>query len=124
MFKVLIVDASKLIRWSLKEMLLRDDIQIVEAESFDEAHDWIKTNSFDLVFIDQVKDMECNLRLFEQMKRFQPKSKVIILTSEEKLMEEEVFSALDVFSIIAKPFSARDVKNQAIKALGIIPMDR
>jgi len=79
----------------------------------------MKTQTFDLIFFDQEMEREKNLMLIEQLKKLQPKSKVILFTTIDNPINAKLFIALDVYSVVHKPFNTQDVKTMVIQALGI-----
>jgi two-component system response regulator AtoC len=113
---VLIVDDEDLIRWSLRERLLADGYEILEAPTGKEALDRFR-EGVDLVLLDyRLPDMD-GLSILREMKKLEPDVPVILLTSLVSVDTAVEAMKLGAFHFSNKPFNLDDVASLVGRAL-------
>jgi two-component system, NtrC family, response regulator AtoC len=113
---ILIVDDEELIRWSLRERLKTDGYEIVEAGTGREAIEQFKAG-VDLVLLDyRLPDID-GLSVLRELKKIDPDSLVILLTSFVSVETAVDAMKLGAFHFANKPFNVDDVAALVARAL-------
>ncbi len=110
MIKVLIVDDSKFMRLTLKNILRRNEIKVVgEAESDMEAVEKYKKLKPDLVIMDIVMPVQSGLKAVGEICKLNPDAKVIMVSAmgQETIVEESM-------KLGAKAFVVKPVKQEEL----------
>jgi len=122
--RILIVEDEKLIRWSLREELKKEQYFVAEAENGREASDRIKGESWDLVLLD-IKLPDANgLELLREFHEDDPDLPIIMMTAYSSV--ESVVEAMKrgAFDYLTKPFNLDEVALTVKKALDITALRR
>ncbi len=108
----LIVDDSKTARLLLKKMLAKHDISVAMAESGEEALDYLKDNSPDVIFMDHMMPGMDGFDAVKAIKADPHKSSIPIIMHTTK--QGDIYlgqaRALGAEDILTKPASARDLQ--------------
>jgi nitrogen regulation protein NR(I) len=115
---ILIVDDDKSIRYSLKRML-EEKYSILTAQNGEEALDRIRETPPDLIIMDIKMPGRNGIDVLKEIKAFDPKSLVIIMTAygtTETAIEAMKFGAFDY---ILKPFPIPQMKELVEKAIAL-----
>ena len=118
MHTILIVDDDKSIRYSLKRML-EESFSVLTAQNGKEALLRIKESSPDLVIMDIKMPGRSGIEILKEMKAFDPKSLVILMTAygtTETAIEAMKYGAFDY---ILKPFPIPQMKELVQKAIAL-----
>ncbi len=110
MIKVLIVDDSKFMRLTLKNILRRNEIKVVgEAESDMEAVEKYKKLKPDLVIMDIIMPVQSGLKAVGEICKLNHDAKIIMVSAmgQEAIMEESV-------KLGAKAFVVKPVKQEEL----------
>ncbi len=113
---VLIVDDEDLIRWSLRERLLADGYDILEAATGAAALDRFKER-VDLVLLDYRLPDTDGLSILREMKKLDPDVLVILLTSFVSVDTAVEAMKLGAFHFANKPFNVDEVAATVARAL-------
>ncbi len=108
--RVLIVDDSKVARFSVMGMLGNDNIELIEAKSGEEALEILKTNIPHLMISDIIMPGISGLELLKRVKK-KSKTKsipIIIITSDQSLETREEVFQLGAEDFVVKPFVEED----------------
>lgn len=119
MKKILIADDSLFMRKMLKD-ILSDKYAIVEAESGSKAEKQIKTEKPDLTLLDIImpEGEEEGIRVLKQIKKADPKAKVVMITAVGQDAVIEECKKLGAADYIVKPFDKEKVIKTVQKYLG------
>jgi two-component system KDP operon response regulator KdpE len=107
--KLLIVDDEAAIRWALKKTLQNPNLEIVEAESGQQAIALVRTVRFDAVLLDIGMPGMDGIEVCRQIRELMPRLGIVILTVRDT--EEDMIQALDAGAddYVTKPFHAREL---------------
>ena len=114
---VLICDDSMLIRKKLRELLEENGCQVLEAQNGVECVNVYRESKPAAVFMDIVMPQSDGLQALRQIKEFDPKAKIIMLSSTgtaAKLVEALKSGAVD---FIQKPYEKDQIINALTKAI-------
>ena len=113
---VLLVDDEDLIRWSLRERLKKDGYEILEAETGNAALEQLK-QGVDLVLLDyRLPDID-GLSVLREIKRIDPDTLVILLTSFVNVETAVEAMRLGAFHFANKPFNLDEISALVARAL-------
>jgi two-component system, chemotaxis family, chemotaxis protein CheY len=114
--KILIVDDAEFLRMRISKMLIGDAYEVIEAENGAQAVEMYKANKPDAVLMDITMPEMDGLTALKQIKLFDAKAKVIMLTAlgQESVVLEAIKSGARDF--VVKPFEKERVLS-AIKKL-------
>jgi two-component system response regulator AtoC len=113
---ILIVDDEDLIRWSLRERLKTDGFDIVEAGTGREAVERFR-EGVDLVLLDYRLPDTDGLSVLTELKKIDPDSLVILLTSFVSVETAVEAMKLGAFHFANKPFNVDEVAATVTRAL-------
>lgn len=115
--KILVIDEDKLIRWSLKEIFLKESIELDTAETFEEALKQLEIVFYNLIFFGLGLNDDSDFERLKRIRILQPETKIIVLSALAKNEIELLLDNLNIFSIIEKPFKSEQILSSAQEAL-------
>jgi len=122
MAKILVVDDEEPIRCLVKQILLKDGHDIMEAENGQVACDMFGDAEIDLIVTDLVMPEKNGIEMIMEIKRSQPKVKVIAISGGIGFSGQidllSVANLLGAKHIIKKPFGVDDVRHAVNDMLG------
>ncbi len=120
MKKLLIVDDAAFMRLSIRNMLLKYDIEIIgEAENGEIGVAMYKELQPDVVTMDITMPEMSGIEALKAIKAFDPQAKVIMVSAmgQEGMVKEAIISGAATF--IVKPFKEEKIYRTICKVLGI-----
>ncbi|NIM58026.1 MAG: response regulator [Candidatus Aminicenantes bacterium] len=117
MYKILVVDDDKLIRWSLREIFAQEGYEVDTVATTKDALSRASNDAYHLIFADIEIDEEIGLDMLKEVNKIQPSTKIVILSAHPKYQIEPQLSTLNVFSVVEKPFNAEQMKTLVKEAL-------
>jgi DNA-binding NtrC family response regulator len=118
--RILVLDDEKLIRWSLKQILVQEGYDVDTAASTEEALNLTNLKHYGLIFADLEICGDQSRSYYKQLLSRQEGAKLIVLTAMAKDQAERELAELP-FQILEKPFESEDIKVAARRALGSEP---
>jgi DNA-binding NtrC family response regulator len=117
---VLVVDDEALLRWSLAEVLRRSGHTVIEATSAREALDAISqpSSTVDAVLLDYRLPDSADLRLLEEIRRWLPRSAVVLMTALGTPEMVQGALARGAYCVLSKPFDMHGVEGLITEAYG------
>lgn len=114
---ILIVDDEKLIRWSLKEILLEEGYTVKAVEDGKSALQALADESFDLVLLDYMLPDMNGIQILTEIRATQPDFLVMMITSHSSI--EHAVSAMKAGAndYMTKPFRNEDISHRVEKML-------
>jgi len=113
---LLIVDDEELVRWSLRERLMKDGYTVLESGSVASAVEKL-TPAVDLVLLDQRLPDGDGLALLRQIKELSPDTLVILMTAFSTVENAVAAMKHGAYHYLNKPFNLDDVSAIVEKAL-------
>jgi two-component system response regulator AtoC len=114
---ILIVDDEKLIRWSLKQELLKAGYNVLEAETVQGGLKLMQENEPDLVLLDQRLPDGTGIDLLTDMKKNQSIIPVVMLTAIDRSDIAVQAMKLGALDYVTKPVNIEELKIVIEKAL-------
>jgi len=106
-----LVDDEETIRYVLREALVSDGYNVdIAADAF-QALDHFKLKKYDLVITDVKMHGMDGIQLIREVKKSDPRLKVIIITAYGSLETVKEAAKLGVVDMIGKPFKIREIKD-------------
>lgn len=119
--KILVIDDEKLIRWSLREILVQEGYDVDTADRAEEAINLAKDIPYNLIIADLEIQDEDGIEMLKKIRNFRPDSVAIILSARPKQQIAPEYGDLRVFDIIEKPFKSEQLLSTARIALDSVP---
>jgi DNA-binding NtrC family response regulator len=102
---ILIIEDEKLVRWSLKERLKKEDYEVLEAETGDAGMEILGQNLVDLILLDyRLPDMT-GLDVLKKTMVAWPETPVILMTAYSSVDSAIEAMKLGAYDYINKPFN-------------------
>ena len=101
--KILVVDDEKLIRDVIKEYLLKENFEVLEAENGEEAIDMCNKHTIDLMMLDIMMPKMDGYTAYKTIKG-QRRIPTIILSARSEEYDKLLGFDLGIDDFIAKPF--------------------
>ena len=117
MTRILIIEDDKLIRWSLKEIFLKEGYTVDSAADSKSALESIRKNNYQVIFIDLEVDDSSPAEMIAHLRRYQPESALIVLSAMNEQEIEEIIRGEKIFAVMDKPFQTEAVKRVVKQAL-------
>ncbi|MBI2900407.1 MAG: sigma-54-dependent Fis family transcriptional regulator [Planctomycetes bacterium] len=114
---ILVVDDEKLIRWSLRERLVRDGYAVVEAEDGKSAMAALERGLPDLVLLDLRLPDTDGLSILREVQSRSPDLPVIIITAYSSVDTAVEAMKLGAYDYVAKPFNMDELAISVKRAL-------
>jgi len=115
--RILIVDDEKLLRWSLRERLLKEGFEVLEADCGRAARDAIEAGGADLVVLDFRLPDATGIELLKEITTAIPEAPVIMMTAYSTVETAVEAMKLGAFDYINKPFDQNEMVLTIRKAL-------
>ena len=119
MFTILVLDADKLIRWSIRELFSPEDSLVHEAESAEAALYLLRNSSYSMIFADFDLIDESEEELMGKIAGIQMDSKIVIMTSRTKQQTLDKIQDFSPYAVVEKPFKTEELKSIAKAALDL-----
>ncbi len=113
---ILVVDDEHGVRQSFY-MVLKDEFNVLLAESGTEAIDIFSKNSVDLILLDILLPDIDGIELLERLKELDPNTEIIMVTAVKEIQTAVKAIKLGAYEYIAKPFVVDDVITLIHRAL-------
>ena len=113
---ILVVDDEHGIRQSFN-MVLKDQFNVLLAETGQQAIDLLNKNTVDLILLDILLPDINGLDLLEQLKNIDPNPEIIMVTAVREIQTAVKAIKLGAYEYIIKPFLVEDVINLSNRAL-------
>jgi len=115
--RILVVDDEDLIRWSLKEALTADGLEVVTAKDGQEALVAAMKEDVDAVVTDVRMTNMDGMRLIECLRAIHSDAAIIILTAYESEQSRAQAARLGVSAFFSKPFDMDELRSAVRAAL-------
>ena len=110
MLKVLVIDDDKLIRWSLREILVQDGHRVDVVSNINDAFSHAEKYAYELIFVDfEIEDENC-IDMLKELNKSYPETKIIILSAQSQKQIETQIADISVHAIIEKPFDSGQIR--------------
>lgn len=106
--RILVVDDEKLIREVIKEYLLKEKYEVVEAENGQEAIDACNTNDIDLIILDIMMPKMDGYTAYKEIRQ-NKRIPTIILSARSEEYDKLLGFDLGIDDFLAKPFSPKEL---------------
>jgi len=115
--KILLVDDDDSIRWVLNELLVDMSLQVTQANSADDALNFLNTSHFDLLISDVRMPGTSGIELLTYCQKNHPNLPVIIMTAHSDLGSAVTAYTKGAFEYLPKPFDLDEVSEIVERAL-------
>ncbi len=115
--KILIVEDEKLLRWSLKERLVKENYEVIEAESIANARECLAGDDPDLLLLDHRLPDGRGMDLLRDLVRSRPECPVIMMTAYSTVEAAVEAIKMGAFNYLTKPFNQDELVITIAKAL-------
>jgi DNA-binding NtrC family response regulator len=108
-YKILIIDDEKLIRWALKQHLVKLGYEVATAESAEKGLAMLSESPPDLILLDNCLPDMTGIELLEKLHVRDQRFKVIMITAYDVADTKVKAINLGAFEYISKPFNLDDL---------------
>ncbi len=115
--RVLVADDDRLVRWSLTASLTRAGYDVVAVESGAQAVEEISEGGVDVVITDYGLPGVNGLEILRRIKKFFPKTRVIMITGYYLPHLDRLARDTGVFDYFEKPFDVTALAGSVARAL-------
>ncbi len=116
--KILVIDDDLIQLNIAQELLSLMDYEVIVSQSGEEAINYLKLHSVDLVILDMVFDTGMGGReIFDEITKFYPRQKVIIVSGFSKNEDVEYIQRRGAGQYIKKPYSRKEIGQAIFNAL-------
>ncbi|MEK6776770.1 MAG: sigma-54 dependent transcriptional regulator [bacterium] len=122
--KILVVDDEKLIRWSLKQNLEKENYEVFTASSGEEALEIFNQELPDLILQDIKLPGMSGLEILENVKKLRKESLVIMMTAYGDIKTSVKAMKLGAYDFVEKPFDFDKLKLTVAKALETVNLKK
>ena len=122
--KILVVDDEKLIRWSLKQNLEKENYEVFTASTGEEAMDLFNQELPDLILQDIKLPGMSGMEILEHVKRLREESLVIMMTAYGDIQTSVKAMKLGAYDFVEKPFDFEKLKLTVGKALETVNLKK
>ncbi len=122
--RILVVDDEKLIRWSLKENLEKENYEVYTASTGEEALALIHEELPDLILQDIKLPGISGLEILEEVKKLREESLVIMMTAYGDVNTSVKAMKLGAYDFVEKPFVFDKLKLTIAKALETVNLKK
>jgi len=122
--KILVVDDEKLIRWSLKQNLEKENYEVFTASTGEEAMDLFNQELPDLILQDIKLPGKSGLEILENVKKLREESLVIMMTAYGDIQTSVKAMRLGAYDFVEKPFDFDKLKLTVAKALETVNLKK
>lgn len=119
MYRILVLDADKLIRWSIRELFSPEDCLVHEAESSEAALYLLEKSPYSMIFADFDLIDESEEEFVEKVAGIHRDSKIVIMTSRTKQQTLDQIQDFSPHAVVEKPFQTDELKSIAKTALDL-----
>ncbi len=116
--RVLVVDDEHLVRWFLDRALKKNGFEVETAGTIREAFDRLKSESFDLLFVDLRMPEGGGAELIEKMGQLPKQPKVVVCSAFITPELEDEFRSRGIL-ILKKPFKLDELHSVVKKCLAV-----
>ncbi len=124
MFRIMILDDEKLIRWSLDKILSQDGYAVDTAATTNEALTLADQTEYALIITDLEICGDQARSFFGEMISKQPKARVVTLTALTKDQAVKTLGDVAPYAIIEKPFTSEAIRSVVSGAVGSPASDK
>lgn len=117
--RLLIVDDEPNIRFSIEQVFAEDDIEVLGAETAEEAVEMATAGPPDVILLDLRLGNHSGLEVFDELRRLDPKSLVIFITGHGTTETAIEAMKRGAYDYLVKPLDAGQLRQTVMQALEI-----
>jgi DNA-binding NtrC family response regulator len=114
---LLVIDDEKLVRWTIQQIMGKENFRVVSASDGDEAMELIKQNRFDVIITDLVMPGRDGIDVAKWIKKLHPETKVIMITAYGYSLDKDEARKAGISFFLDKPFQVDEVKRAVSQVL-------
>jgi len=120
MTKIMIVDDDESTRKALKIIFKNEGFEVISLDNGEDALTELRKDGVDIVLVDILMPLMGGWEFFEELRKFDKKTKVIMITAVFKISEKKVeeLKKEGVDDYIMKPFNNKEVIEKIKNVLG------
>ncbi len=107
---ILIADDEKLIRWSLKQELIREGFDVLEAETVEQTLAFVREKEPDLIILDQRLPDGTGIDVLQEMRKEKNEVSVIMVTAVDRSDVAVQAMKLGASDYVTKPVNIEELK--------------
>jgi DNA-binding NtrC family response regulator len=113
MFRVLVIDDDKLIRWSLKEICSQEGHTVDTVGDAEAALKKVKDTVYDVIFADFELENASSMEMLKDIRNTRPGAPIVIISAHQSSEIEAQVQDIDIFKIVEKPFEPELIRSIA-----------